>query len=183
MYMICLQSLSFRGLIDWHFFLLFRLSFFCGLLDLLFFLFIVLLFLISLLLLLLLLLTLLLLLLALLLFFLFVVFLLLLGFLLFSQEGILRGRVLDQETMSLHKVLLNRSHILDVFVPTEQIVVLKFLLISHLEQIIVELGEHVKICECEVASHKEGPALKMFLEVFAKFFPLFELGLDLGYFN
>lgn len=46
-----------------------------------------------------------------------------------------------------------------MLVPSEQVVVLPFLLISHFEEVIVQLGEHVEICEGEVVAHEEGSAL------------------------
>ena len=43
-----------------------------------------------------------------------------------------------------------------MLVPSKEIVVLGFLLIGHLDQIVVKLAEHENICECEVVSNEEG---------------------------
>jgi hypothetical protein len=54
---------------------------------------------------------------------------------------------------------------LDVFVPPEEIVVLTFLLVGHLEDVVVKLSEHVKIGESDVVAHEKGSTLQMLLKV------------------
>ena len=43
-----------------------------------------------------------------------------------------------------------------MFVPSEKIVVLEFLVICHLYNIIIELSQHEKICESEMIAHEKG---------------------------
>lgn len=59
-------------------------------------------------------------------------FFLLLGFLLLGQEGVFRCRVFNQESLSVGQEIVDLWQILNVFIPSEEIVVLKFLLVSHL---------------------------------------------------
>lgn len=52
-----------------------------------------------------------------------------------------------------------------MLIPAEEVVVLELLLVSHLQEVIVELGEHVEVCESNMSSHEEGPLLQVFLKV------------------
>lgn len=54
---------------------------------------------------------------------------------------------------------------MDVLVPAEQVVVLQFLLVGQFDEVVVELGEHVEVCEGDVIADKECLVLQMFLKV------------------
>ena len=50
-------------------------------------------------------------------------------------------------------------------VPSEQIIVLSFLLIAHLQYIVIQLSEHVDISKGEMIAYEESSWLEMFLEM------------------
>ena len=52
-----------------------------------------------------------------------------------------------------------------MLVPPEKVVVLLLLLISELQDVVVELGEHKKVGKGNVISHEKGPSLQMLLKV------------------
>lgn len=52
-----------------------------------------------------------------------------------------------------------------MLVPTEEIVVLQFLLVRQFDEVIVELREHVEICKGDMVAHEEGSVLQMLLKV------------------
>jgi hypothetical protein len=89
--------------------------------------------------------------------------LLLLWLLLFGQEGHLGYWILDKEPAGLGQIALDLWQVLDVFVPTEEIVVLEFLLITEVDKVVVELREHVEVSEGNVVAHKESPVLEILL--------------------
>lgn len=94
--------------------------------------------------------------------------LLLLGLLFFSQEGVLRGRIFNQETVGLFEIFKNLRQILDMLVPTEQVIVLNFLFVRHLQHVVVKLGEHEKVSKSYMTSHEESTGLQMFLQMLSK---------------
>lgn len=63
------------------------------------------------------------------------------------------------------EVLFDLREVLDVLVPAEQVVVLQFLLVGQFDEVVVELGEHVEVCEGDVIADKEGLVLQMLLKV------------------
>lgn len=63
------------------------------------------------------------------------------------------------------EILFNLGEVLDVFVPSEEIIVLNLLFVGHLEQIVIKLSEHVEICESYVSAYKESSLFEMFLEI------------------
>lgn len=52
-----------------------------------------------------------------------------------------------------------------MLVPTEEVVVLQFLLVGQFDEVVVELGEHVEICKGDMIADEEGSVLQMFLKV------------------
>ena len=52
-----------------------------------------------------------------------------------------------------------------MFVPSVQIVVLIFLLISEFNQVIVELGEHIEVSKSDMGANKKGSILQIFLQM------------------
>ena len=95
----------------------------------------------------------------------FVLLLVLLGLLLLSQERVLGRWVLNQEAFGAAEEGMHLRQILDMLVPPEQIIVLQFLLISQIQQVVIEVREHEEICEAEVAAHEEGSALQVLLQM------------------
>ena len=95
----------------------------------------------------------------------FVLLLVLLGLLLLSQERVLGRWVLNQEAFGAAEEGMDLRQILDMLVPPEQIIVLQFLLISQIQQVVIEVREHEEICEAEVAAHEEGSALQVLLQM------------------
>ena len=95
----------------------------------------------------------------------FVLLLVLLGLLLLSQERVLGRWVLNQEAFGAAEEGMDLRQILDMLIPPEQIIVLQFLLISQIQQVVIEVREHEEICEAEVAAHEEGSALQVLLQM------------------
>ena len=65
--------------------------------------------------------------------------------------------------------------------PPEQIVVLVFLVIVHLDHVVVELGKHVEICKCQMISNEESSTFQMLLQMFSQLLSLSNVGLDICY--
>ena len=55
--------------------------------------------------------------------------------------------------------------VLDVFIPTEEIVVLELLFIREVDKVIVELCKHVEIGEGNMVPHEESPVLEKLLQM------------------
>lgn len=89
----------------------------------------------------------------------------LLWLLLFSKEGHLGYWILDEESVGLGKVALDLWQVLDMLVPTEEIVILKLLFVREIDKVIVELREHVEIGEGNVVANKESPVLEVLLQM------------------
>ena len=53
-------------------------------------------------------------------------------------------------------------------VPPEQVVVLQFLLVCHLEHVVVELSEHVEIGKSNMVPHEERSGFKVLLQMLTK---------------
>lgn len=85
--------------------------------------------------------------------------LLLLRLLLLGKEGNFGRGVLQEEAIRLGEVVLDLWQMLDVFVPAEEIIVLKLLLVSEINDIVVEVSKHVEVCEGDVVAYEEGSIL------------------------
>lgn len=55
-----------------------------------------------------------------------------------------------------------------MFVPAEQVIVLVFLLVGHLHQAVVQLGEHEQIGEGQMVAHEESARLQVLLQVLSE---------------
>ncbi len=77
----------------------------------------------------------------------------------------LRNWVFQEEPISFGQVFPNLWKILEVLVPTEKIVVLYFLLVRHINHVVVELSEHVKVGKGYMAAHEKCTGLQMLLKV------------------
>ena len=52
---------------------------------------------------------------------------------------------------------------MDVLEPSEEVVILIFLVIVHFDGIVIELSEHVDVSEGEMVAHKEGSGFEVLL--------------------
>ena len=64
--------------------------------------------------------------------------------------------ILDEEPFLFLQKLLDLGQVLDVLVPPEEVVVLIFLFVVHLEDVVVDLGEDEQVGEGEVVADEEG---------------------------
>ena len=53
-------------------------------------------------------------------------------------------------------------------VPAVEVVILQFLLVAHLEHVVVQLGEHVEVGEGDVVPNEEGARFEMFLQMLTR---------------
>jgi len=60
---------------------------------------------------------------------------------------------------------MNLGKILNMFVPAEDVVVLQLLLISQIQQVIIELCENVEVSESQMVPHEKRSALQILLQM------------------
>ena len=87
---------------------------------------------------------------------------------------------MNEQSLGAGQEVTNLWQVLEVFVPSEEIVVLNLLLVGHLQQVVVELGKHEEIGEGKVVSNEKGSTLQVLLQMlnhpsltFFSYFPSF----------
>lgn len=87
------------------------------------------------------------------------------GLFLLSEEWNLDLWVLYNKSLLGIEERLDFWQVLDVSVPSEKVIILVLLFISHFDHAVVEFSEHKQVPECQVIGHKECSCFEVLLQM------------------